>query len=216
MNNRGIALLAGLILLASISLLALVTASGTVLQRNMAGNFEDKALALQNASIATGFAAAWLNSRPIISREAGCLINCILPVGIHNPGSLPARPEFESSAWWAAHTIEAGLNPLTAEVIATSDSGFEPARWVIEELHYQPTGETRGENAAEGVAYYRILGRGTGRTNRTVAVTEAIYARPWEGDFEAGPYPPDGPPHDFCLQFGRKYDCGKLSWRQRR
>ena len=216
MNNRGIALLTGLILLASISLLALVTASGTVLQRNMAGNFEDKALALQNASIATGFAAAWLNSRPIISREAGCLSNCILPAGIHNAGELPARPEFESSAWWEAHAIEAGFNPLTTESIATSDSGFEPARWVIEEIHYQPTGETRGENAAEGVAYYRVLGRGSGRTNRTVAVTEAIYARPWEGDFEAGAYPQDGPPNDYCLQFDRKYDCGKLSWRQRR
>ncbi len=216
MNNRGIALLAGLILLASISLLALVTASGTVLQRNMAGNFEDKALALQNASIATGFAAAWLISRPIISREAGCQTNCVLPAGIHNLGSLTARPEFESSAWWEANAIKAGVNPLTSEVIATSDSGFEPARWVIEEIHYQPTGETRGENAAEGVAYYRILTRGSGRTHRTVAVTEAIYARPWEGDFEAGTYPPDGPPHDFCLQFARKYDCGKLSWRQRR
>jgi hypothetical protein len=216
LNDRGIALLAGLILLASISLLALVTASGTVLQRNMAGNFEDKALALQNASIATGFAAAWLISRPIISREAGCQTGCVLPAGIHNPGGLPARPEFESSAWWEANAFEAGFNPVTSEFITTSDSGFEPARWIIEEIHYQETGETRGENVAEGVAYYRILTRGSGRTSRTVAVTEAIYARPWEGDFEAGAYPPDGPPHGFCRQFDRKYDCGKLSWRQRR
>ncbi len=87
MNNRGIALLAGLILLASISLLALLTASGTVLQRNMASNFEDKALALQNASIATGFAAAWLNSRPIISREAGCHNQ------LHSAGGYPQSRE---------------------------------------------------------------------------------------------------------------------------
>lgn len=216
MNNRGIALLAGLILLAAISLLALVVASSTVLQKNMAGNFEDKALALQNASIATGFAAAWLNSRPIISREPGCMVNCILPVGIRNPGGLPAQPEFESSAWWETHAFEAGYNPLTGELISTPDSGIEPARWIIEEIHYEQTGETRGESTAEGVAYYRILGRGSGRTHRTVAITEAIYARPWEGDFTAGAYPPDGPPHAFCQQFQRRYDCGKLSWRQKR
>jgi len=57
MNSRGIALLAGLFLLAALSLLALTTATGTILQRNMATNFQENSLALQ-----------MLPSQPIMQR----------------------------------------------------------------------------------------------------------------------------------------------------
>jgi len=186
------ALLTGLVLLAAISLLALIAASGTLLQRNMAGNFQENSLALQNASVAAAYAKAWLNSRLVSERESGCFDDCVLPVGIRNAGELPPWPEFENAAWWRANALAAGYNPETAETAITPDVGAEPARWIIEEIHYEASGDTRGENMAEGVAYYRILGRGTGLTTRSVAVMEAIVARPWEGDFEAGLYPPDG------------------------
>ena len=65
MNSRGIALFTGLVLLAALSLLALTAASGTVLQRTMAANFQENSMALQNASIAASYARAWLNSRPV-------------------------------------------------------------------------------------------------------------------------------------------------------
>lgn len=216
MNSRGIALLAGLFLLAALSLLALTTATGTILQRNMATNFQENSLALQNASIATNYAKAWLNSRPVNERESGCEIDCVLPVGIRNPGELPARPEFESAAWWRGNAMAAGYNPETTETAATPDSGVEPAHWIIEEINYETSGDSYGENMAEGVAYYRIFGRGTGSNTRSVAVIEAIVARPWEGDFRSGLYPPDGRFGAFCQQFENRYDCGSLSWRQRR
>jgi Tfp pilus assembly protein PilX len=216
LNSRGIALFAGLVLLAAVSLLALTAASGSVLQHNMAVNFQENAMALKNASIATAYAKAWLNSRLVSERESGCLDGCILPVGIRNPGELPARPEYESAAWWRSNALAAGYNPETAETEITPDAGAEPARWIIEEIQYETSGDTRGENMAEGVAYYRILGRGTGRNTRSVAVTEAIVARPWDGDFEPGLYPPDGLFGVFCRQFDNRYDCGSLSWRQRR
>ena len=153
MNSRGIALLAGLMLLAAVSLLALTAASGTILQRNMANNFQENSLALQNASIATNYAKAWLNSRLVIERESGCEIDCVLPVGISNPGELPAQPEFESAAWWRSNALAAGYNPETAKTAATPDSGVEPARWIVEEINYETSGDTYGENMAEGVAY---------------------------------------------------------------
>ena len=216
MNSRGIALFTGLVLLAALSLLALTAASGTVLQRTMAANFQENSMALQNASIAASYARAWLNSRPVNERESGCQDNCILPAGITNSGELPLRPEFESAAWWRSNAVAVGYNPETAETITTPDGGAEPARWIIEEIQYAATADTRGENMAEGVGYYRIFGRGTGLNTRSVAVIEAIVARPWEGDFQAGSYPPDGPFGAFCRPFENRYDCGSLSWRQRR
>ncbi len=216
MKNRGIALFAGLVLLAAVSLLALSAASGTVLQRNMSINFEENALALQNASIAASYAVAWLNSRAVGERQSGCQTGCLLPIGIHNPGELPARPEFESAQWWRDNAYVTGYNVQTAETLATPDAGAEPARWMLEEIHYSVTGDSRDVNRAEGLGYYRVLSRGTGRNAQSVAVIELIAARPWDGDFQAGPYPPTDPGTAFCRQFENRYDCGRLSWRQRR
>lgn len=216
MKQRGIALLAGLVLLTAISLLALSASSGMILQRNMTMNFQENSLALQNASIASEFAVAWLNSRPVIDRESACEEDCLLPIGIHAQGELPAQPEFESVEWWRSNAFETGYNPEKAETITTPDRGAEPARWIIEEIYYQLTGDVVEEGRAESVAYYRIFSRGTGRNSRSVAVTETITARPWEGDFDSGDYPPTGPLDSFCDQFESRYDCGRLSWRQRR
>ncbi len=216
MKNRGIALLTGLVLLAAVSLLALSATTGTLLQRNMAINYEENALALQNASVAANYALAWLNSRAVIERQSGCQINCLLPVGIRNPGEIPDQPEFESAEWWRNNAFAAGFNPETGETSLTPDQGAEPARWIIEEIHYIATGDSREEYGAEGLGYYRILSRGSGRNERSVAVIETINARPWEGDFQAGAYPLDGPDSAFCAQFESRYDCGSLSWRQRR
>lgn len=216
MKNRGMALLIGLLLMAALSLLALSAASGTVLQRNMAINFEENALSLQNASIAVSYARSWLNHREVNERQGNCASGCLLPVGIRNSGELPDQPEFESAGWWRNNAFAAGYDPETAEATDTPDNGIEPARWLIEEIHYTPTGDAWEEFRAEGIAYYRILGRGTGRNARSVSVVEMIVARPWEGDFQVGSYPPEGPDRTFCRQFENRYDCGSLSWRQRR
>jgi Tfp pilus assembly protein PilX len=216
LKNRGIALLTGLVLLAAISLLALSAASGTVLQRNMAINYQENAVALQNASIAESYAMAWLNSRAVSERQSGCQSNCLLPIGIHNPGELPAHPEFESVEWWRSNASITGYNAKTAETHVTPDQGAEPARWIIEEIHYVDTGDTWDENRAEGLGYYRVLSRGTGRNPRSVAVTEMIAARPWGGEFQQGSFPPDGSSRAFCQPFENRYDCGRVAWRQKR
>lgn len=216
MKCRGVALVIGLVLLVAVSLLALLATSGAVLQRSMAANYQEQMLALQNATIASSYANAWLNSRWTHERQSGCENSCTLPAGILMAGTLPAQPEFESAAWWISNAFAAGYNPETTELLATPDGGVEPARWLIEEIHYQSTGDERGENLAEGVAYYRIISRGSGRHSRSVAVIEAIVARPWDGDIQAGDYPPSDSGASFCQQFGKRYDCGSLAWQQKR
>lgn len=214
-------MLAGLVLLASISLLALVAASGMIMQKHMASNFRQDMKALENAGIATAWASNWLYSRPVHEREAACNADCVLPVAIRSAGDIPAAAEYESAAWWRDNAIEAGTDPASGKVLASfSGSGSEPPRWIMEELHYQALAGLGFEDGTEGVAYYRILGRGAGIHPASIAVTEAIVARPWGGDYQLNGFPPGPPPENFCAQFDAsaipQFKCGQLAWRQRR
>jgi hypothetical protein len=212
-KDRGIALLAGLVLLAAMSLLAVFAASGTLLQRNMAANFQEGKLAFENANVAASFARAWLYSRPASGREPGCVRGCILPVGIHDNGEIPAQPEFEGTGWWRTNGFSAGYNPETANTIDDPDLATRSALWTIEEIHFQPGAESP---TLVGTGYYRILSRGEGHNPNTVAVLEAIVARPWEGDVKPGIFPPVKPESSYCGQFNPQQPCGVLSWRRRR
>jgi Tfp pilus assembly protein PilX len=216
LKSRGIALLAGMVLLAAVSILALTASSGMILQRHMTTNFQEDALALESATVADAYAKAWIYSRPVNQRERGCSNDCVLPPGFVSADTLPQYPELESTAWWHANSHRAGFNPDTGETYEIDFAGSDPARWIIGELHYTATGDKRGENAAEGLAYYRVISRGSGRHRNSIAVTESIVVRPWEGDFEAGTYPPQNSSRLFCSQFEAKYECGNLSWRRRR
>ena len=213
MNQRGIALIAGLVLLAAVSLLAVFAASGTVLQRNMAANFRERSLALENAYTAASFARAWLISRPVSGRETSCLVGCILPIGIRNAGELPDRPEFEGAGWWRENGYLAGYNPETASLVEDPAFSGRSTYWLIEEIHFDP-GAEHSKNSATG--YYRVFSRGEGRNATSVVVLETIVARPWEGEFSPGHFPPSGPESTFCGQFDSHQSCGVLAWRRRR
>jgi Tfp pilus assembly protein PilX len=213
---RGMALVIGLLLMAALSLLALTASSGMVLQRQMAGNFRDNALALREAGFAENEAEAWLFSRADSERERGCSAGCLLPPGIVPAESLPERPEFASGAWWQAHGFPAGFNPVSGEQRAYPSEGAEPPRWVVAEAHFEPTGDVPGELTAAGLAYYRIFSRGLGRQPGSIAVSETVVARPWEGEYKAGEYPPTSGASSFCTQFAGLYPCGRLAWRRRR
>jgi len=220
-NERGIALIAGLVLLAAISLLALLSASGMLLQKHMASNFQQEIQALENSGIANSYASIWLFSRANHEREADCVSNCVLPVAIKNTGSVSARAEYENLAWWRENGVEAGTHPITAEnLMSYGDSGSEPPHWIIEELHYQPLPVNALEDGTRGVAYYRVLGRGAGIHAAKVAVTESILARPWGGNYQLPEFQPGADPAEFCRQFSEvshpQFKCGRLAWRQRR
>jgi Tfp pilus assembly protein PilX len=216
LKNRGIALLMGLLLLAAVSLLALMAANGMVLQRRMAANFSDEARALAEATRATVAARDWLYSRGSSEREYGCVSGCYLPTAIYHPGDLPRNPEFESDHWWQSHAVAVGSHPESGAPLGSEGIESDPPRWLIEELLFAPPEPTSGEAADTGVAYYRILARGQGNRPGSVAVTESIIARPWGGDATPLPYPHQGSPVAFCRQFDRAVDCGTQAWRQRR
>jgi Tfp pilus assembly protein PilX len=213
---RGIALLMGLVLLAAISLVALLAANGAALQQRMAANFGVSTRTLGHATRATAAARDWLYSRPDFERENGCLSDCLLPAAIHNVGQLPRDPEFESAAWWRSNAVAAGSHPETGEPLATGSAEVDPPRWLIEEVHYRSLAGGSVEAAVAGVGYYRILAWSSGNTPGSLAVTESIVARPWDGEIEPLSYPSDLPSGTFCRQFDPTLACGVQAWRRRR
>jgi Tfp pilus assembly protein PilX len=212
---RGIALLMGLVLLAAISLLALMATNGMLLQRRMSANFSAVSRALAQATRGAEAARAWLNSRADFERESGCIERCILPFAIHDSGQLPRNPEFESAAWWQIHGFATGHHPETGEPLTPGETETGPPRWIIEELRYESAPATP-EGALGGIGYYRVLARGSGGSPGSLAVTESIIARPWGDGVEPTPFPSDGPAGAFCRQFDPATPCGTLAWRQRR
>lgn len=205
----------GLVLLAAVSLLAVMAANGMLLQRRMSANFSADSRALARATRGAEAARAWLNSRADFEREAGCTEDCTLPVSIYRAGQLPRNPEFESIAWWQSHGVASGHHPETGEPLTAGEPDAWPSRWIIEEIRYEPTPAT-GEQSLAGVGYYRILARGIGGNAGSLAVTESIVARPWGAGLEPMPFPAQAPYTAFCSQFDPATPCGTLAWRQRR
>ena len=212
MKQNGVALVTGLVLLTAVSLLALSAANSMTLHQRQAANFSDKTHALEQAHGAEAWARGWLFSREDIERESGCVFGCTLPAAIRPPGEIPDKPQFESLAWWRLNGHEAGIHPESGADLASRTDGLDPAYWIMEERHVEPL-ET--ENVA-GIAYYRICARGRGTHPRSVAVTETIVARPWQGDYDASACPPGTDQRTFCRQFSREVPCGVVAWRRLR
>ncbi|MEJ2385682.1 MAG: PilX N-terminal domain-containing pilus assembly protein, partial [Xanthomonadales bacterium] len=191
MRSQGVALVTGLVILAAISLLAITAAGGLTLQRHQAANFQDRIRAESAADAAQSAALAWLYSRPDSDRQAGCIAACFLPDAIHAPGSLPVQPEFRSAEWWAEHAIPADRHPVSGEPGGVDVATGLEALWIVQEIHFDAIDPAGNEQQVEGLAYYRVLARGRGRQANTVAVSESIVARPWQGRYETAAYPPE-------------------------
>jgi Tfp pilus assembly protein PilX len=218
-QSRGIALIAGLLLMASMVVLALAVATGMLLERRMAANFSDAQLALQRAQLADKWAGYWLLSRPNNPLDPACNDSCGPSPPLFGSGQLPDPPELEDTGWWQLHAQIAGIEPVTGQVqMDYSLPGTEDARWLIQEMHSQPL---EGYMALPGaphptLSYYRVLGRGSGRFPGSIAVTETIVARPWAAEFLPALHPPAPDAEWFCEQVPIEVPCGRLGWRRRR
>lgn len=219
-REHGVTLLTGLVLLAAISLLALVAASSMALQLRMAGNFEDSRLAAQNSAVAVTLGEDFLYSIRSDSRLAACHTACFNPplsTIIHPAAGLPPFPEYENESWWRLSAVDASIDPLTGLPMENAGAGgADHPRYLIEEVYFDPlTGVPVAADAPvlNGIGYYRILGRGSGRNSAAIAVSESIIARPWT--VEAMPGSSFGNSSEFCTGFKPWYNCGRMAWRQR-
>jgi Tfp pilus assembly protein PilX len=218
-HSRGIALIVGLLLMASMVLLALAVATGMLLEKRMAGNFADGQLALQRAELAGQWADYWLESRASNPLDPDCTENCGPTPPFYAVGQLPAFPEHEDLTWWRAQGAVAGVDPLSGEQrMDYTLTGTEQPLWLIEELHLAPIEglSTEPEEAEPQLGYYRVLARGSGRFPGSIAVTETILARPWAEEFLPALYPPPPGGPWFCDQVPETVPCGRVGSRRRR
>jgi Tfp pilus assembly protein PilX len=200
----GMALLLCLLFLAALTLLGLAAASETVMQDRLAGNLQETGQARQSALAGQHWAEEWLLGYPEVA-PLPCNQPCAGLV-IHASGTLPAKPETENPAWWSANGMEAGLDPVSGERLATlSIASAAPPVWIIEALHEETLASDAGN---ETQAWYRILARGSGHAGKGVAVVESIITRPWRptpvtSTVTLGP----------CPGFDSSYGCERVAWR---
>lgn len=209
-TQAGMVLLLCLIFLTALTLLGLSASADTLLQNKLTANLQETERAKQAALAALSWAEHWLLALdgpvPEHCREAcdGLII--------HEPGSLPPHPESGSFSWWIDHGHEAGIDPLSGDLVTKiAEGSFDKPVWIIEAVHTIPP----AENGAPRLrVWYRILARATGRTSAAVSVIESTVVRSWPT--VEGPEVPGAEVKGICSGSGPATKCGRISWRELR
>ena len=164
-----------LMFLTALTILGLSASADTILQHQLATNLQQTELAKQTTRTTLHWAEQWLDKLQGPAPET-CSTACE-GFTVHAPGSLTLNPEFANLDWWQSHGYEAGIDPLTGERLASIGiNAIHPPLWVIEIIHDL---QASGDNADPDLVWYRILARGSGRTDTAVSVVESIVAKSW-------------------------------------
>lgn len=221
-SQGGLVLLLSLALLAGLSLLALLAASSMLQQQRMAANHSDGELARLAAMTAVQAGEKFLFSLPNEARIEGCQTDCFVEPArsmIMRTGIAPDQAEFLPDEWWlqwgqpmasAFDGDSLSANPRPAWTLP----GRQPPLFIIQELEFLVAPGPQlasGSPVVSGIAYYQVLGRGTGLSGSNTHVAESILARPWLASS-----PENSSPLSDCSMFRPAYDCGRMAYRERR
>ncbi|HET6563869.1 MAG TPA: hypothetical protein VFG52_00535 [Xanthomonadales bacterium] len=222
MRQGGLVLLLSLAVLAGLSLLALIAASSMLQQRQMSANYTDGELARLSAMTAVRAGEKFIFNLDYESRVESCQSGCYVEPAhsmILQSGQLPDHPEFLPDDWWLqwGHPLhsqsESGFTTGQPD-LAASLPGRLPPLFIIQELEFLTATGSQAEAdipAISGIAYYQVLGRGTGVSAGNTHVAESILARPWlTSSGQEGSLASD------CGAFEAAIDCGRLAYRERR
>jgi len=177
-SQAGMVLLACLLFLTALTLLGLSASADAVLQKQLAANLQETERAKQSALAALSWAENWLLNLEQATPVA-CMPLCE-DLKLHLAGSLLPHPEFENISWWQTQGYEAGIDPLGGSRLASfTTTSASPPMWMIELIHESPASE---DGTIKAQAWYRILARGTGHTQRAVSVIESTVTRNWSPD----------------------------------
>ena len=214
-NQAGMVLLLCLIFLTALTLLGLSASADSILQSKLTANLQETERAKQTALATLSWAEHWL-----LALEGAVPENCQEACDsldnhelvIHESGSLPPHPEFESISWWIEQGHEAGIDPLTGDLIERiAQGGVDKPVWIIEAVHTIPPAENDTTNLE---VWYRILARGSGRTSAAVSVVESTVVRFWPSaeNLEM----PGTDVTDTCSGVEPTTTCERKSWRELR
>ena len=204
----GMVLLMCLLFLMALTLLGLAASADAILQSKLAANLQEAERAKQSALLALSWAENWL-----LKLNGPALDVCQQPCSglyLHAEEDLPSNPEFESFDWWMANGHEAGVDPITGERVATiAADSVNPPAWVIARARSISPAESGSPDLQ---VWYRILARGSGRTQTAVSVVESVIVRPWPAG--AGSEPPSSGETSVCQGSETVTPCGRFAWRE--
>ena len=209
-SQSGMVLLLCLIFLTALTLLGLSASTDTILQNQLVANFHEAERAKQSALAALSWAENWL-----LELDGPVPDYCRKPCNglyVHIPGELPPHPEFENFSWWQDQGYEAGTDPLSGNLVTSIATGnINKPTWLIEVLH---SIAPASDSSRDLQVWYRILARGTGRTNAAVSVIESTVVRTWPSIQSPALANPDITKN--CTGFESIKRCGRVSWRELR
>ena len=209
-TQAGMVLLLCLIFLMALTLLGLSATADTILQNRLSSNLQETERAKQSALLGLSWAEHWLLELAGPPPEI-CSEPCS-GLYLHAAGELPSHPEFEDFSWWMDQGHEAGIDPLTGVRMATlSRHNIKPPVWIIEVAQTKLPAEN---GTLDLQVWYRILVRGSGRTDAGVSVIESTVVRSWPvvANVELADTHASGP----CPGSGLQAVCGRFSWRELR
>ncbi|KAA9132541.1 hypothetical protein F3N42_04785 [Marinihelvus fidelis] len=212
-RQSGVALVLCVLLLASLSLVAMAGAGDSQVQVRVAANLSAERAALRAAKSALSWAEQWLHGLDGTSRPPACGSNCAGGPPVHPANDLPPLLEYQPESWWLSHARADGSDPITGGTLADRAPDRGPVgRWLVEELHHAAAGTTAGQPE---ITYYRVTARATPYPSGTPVVIESIIARPWGDASWRDAFPDTWPAPGYCLGLAQPTHCGRMAWRRR-
>ncbi len=172
-QQRGAALITGLIFLVVLTLISLAAMKTTSLEERMAGNARDQDMAFQAAEAAIRDAMKQL---PGLSPASAFVAGCANGLCLNDPVTPVWTTLTASNLWEASNTAAYGGTALTID--GSTSLPVQP-RYIIELLPgtVPPTGSSastgKGNTSGAQLIPYRITARGWGITNQTQATVQA-------------------------------------------
>ena len=164
-KNRGATLVISLVMLLMLTLLSVTSMQTTAFEDRMTTNMSDLEYAFQATEAALREGEAWLEGLAVEPvQEATCSTKpCVLL-----PDPLRYPEDFDLSLWQTTGTSYGGpsLNDISTTPI-----------YLIEFSRFSPDTLVSGQNTSAGIFYYRVMARGTGRSNDAIVILESTYGR---------------------------------------
>ncbi|MFD2231553.1 pilus assembly PilX family protein [Alkalimarinus sediminis] len=173
-RQKGIALFITLVMLLIMTLLALYSMQGTILEEKMSGNSRDRSMAFQAAEAALRSGEAYLAAQTIIPTSS--FTSTGNADGLWTQAAAGASPRWEANIW---------SDNTKSKAVSTSLSGLASnPRYIIEyitevveeedKVNLQNIGETTGSGS---VNIYRITAYGVGGSANARVLLQTTYGK---------------------------------------
>jgi Tfp pilus assembly protein PilX len=194
--------------LTMLTVFALVSTTGHLLQQKTLAAGMDRAHALQTAERALAWGQKLLQFPPV----EPCTLDCGANNLVWSHDAMPAAIEEMDDIWWQQYALEFGTDPRLLLANPGWSQATRPPRIVIEQLHRQD--HEADDGTAQEVRYYGIYANGYAVSHDNHAILASTVAVPFTPETlpgDAGQLPIS------CAEAETvqpELHCGRLGWRE--